>query len=93
MGTKHLQGGKKLGLDWDRVGRSDNHNQAINDHLNEMQTLRQLLVQAEREGKYSKAKKLRRQINHAQEVELMIRHTFCGACHQVLHNCQCEVED
>lgn len=89
-GTRHLQGGKKLGLDLDRIGEDDNHAQRLADNTEDLRILRNQLSQAEREGKYSKSKKLRRAINEHLEVELYIRHSWCGGCKNVLHNCRCK---
>jgi HKD family nuclease len=88
LGTRHLQGGKKLGLDTEF--RSNNHRGELERNTRYLENLRIALVRAERDGRYSAAKKIRREINKCQEVELLIRHSWCGGCFQVLHNCRCK---
>lgn len=89
-GIRHLLGGKKLGLDMERIPLSNNHKK-MQARLDEsLQELRLALIQAEREGRYSKAKKIRRSINLRLEIGLYLNHSWCGGCHNVLHNCTCK---
>lgn len=93
QGIKHLKGGRKLGLNWDDISFSNNHRARNAENIDNLTTLRRLLVQAEEEGKHSKAKKLRRMINKEQEVGLYLTHSSCGTCHLFLHLCKCSEED
>ena len=88
---KKRSGGQKLGLDLERIEVTDNHNQWLADIQKMLYNLRRELVIAEANGRYSKAKKLRRFINQQLEAELYIRHSWCGGCKNVLHNCTCKV--
>jgi len=90
MTARHLRGGKKLGLDLDRIASSMNHRQRLAEVQETLHYLRLELCRAEREGRYSKAKKIRRAINGELEVELYLRHSWCGGCKNVLHNCICK---
>lgn len=90
IGTKHLKGGLKLGLDFTQIELSNNHKAHLRANTNQLAELRQALIWAERDGRYSAAKKLRRAINQHLEQELYLSHSWCGSCHQVLHNCQCK---
>jgi hypothetical protein len=87
---KHLQGGKKLGLDMERIDFSNNHNERLAEVGRLLEILRRELNLAQRDGRRSKEKKLRRMINQELEVELYLRHSWCGGCHNVLHNCTCK---
>lgn len=86
---KKKSGSQKLGLDLENLEPSNNHNQGLLDIGRMLHFLRRELVIAEVNGKYSKAKKLRRAINQQLEAELYIRHSWCGGCQNVLHNCIC----
>jgi hypothetical protein len=89
---KRQTGSKKLGLDFDRLNPSDNLRQDHLDNSRRQQVLTAELQRAEREGKYSKAKKMRRLLNQALEEALWLRSTWCQTCLNVLHNCKCEGE-
>lgn len=88
--AKKQTGSKKLGLDLEKLHPSDNLRQ---DHL-ENSRLQQFLTgelqQAEREGKYSKSKKIRRALNQALEEALWYHASWCQTCNNVLHNCICK---
>jgi hypothetical protein len=84
-------GGKKLGLDLERIAPSNNHNQRLAEVGENLELLRRELHISEAMGKRSKAKKIRRLINQELEVELYLRHSWCGGCHNVLHRCICKV--
>lgn len=90
QGIKHLAGGRKIGLNWDDISFSMNHRQRARENVEDLTLLRRLLVQAEEEGKHSKAKKLRRLINKEFEVGLYLTHSSCGTCHLFLHLCTCK---
>lgn len=83
-------GSKKLGIDWDRVEPSYNHQGNDRDNLDILRNLRYNLLLAEQAGKQSAANRIRREINHVMENELAISSSPCGTCFQVLHNCRCE---
>jgi len=85
-------GSKKLGLDLDRMNPSDNLVQDHLDNSRRQQYFTAELQRAEREGKYSKAKKMRRLLNQALEEALWLRSTWCQSCLNVLHNCKCKRE-
>jgi hypothetical protein len=85
-----LRGGKKVGLDWEQIQPSNNHRQANADNLRRLEFLRQELEEAERGGKYSKAKRMRRELNKELEVGLYLTHSWCGGCHRYLHLCKCK---
>lgn len=86
---KKKSGSQKLGLNHDDVDVSYNHRQADEDNRKALTSLRLQLIQAEGEGKYSKARKLRRAINKELEQGLYLTHSWCYGCQNVLHNCQC----
>lgn len=87
---KRKSGGKKLGLDMTGIEPSYNHKERDASNHRILTRLRLELIQAEREGKHSKAKKVRRAINHMLEEGIYLTHSFCLGCNNVLHNCQCQ---
>lgn len=87
---KKKGGGQKLGLDLERIVPSYNHKQREVDNLEALQFLRDELQLAETEGRYAKARKIRRLINQELEVNLYLRRSWCYGCDNVLHNCQCQ---
>jgi len=89
-GGRHLAGGKKLGFDYTQVEPSINHRQEDLDNSRMLRNLQDQLINAERMGRYSKARKLRRQINRCLEVNLYLRSSWCGGCMNYMHNCHCE---
>ena len=82
-------GSQKLGLDMDRIELSNAHRTRMNENIDSLRFLRLQLSTAEQMGRYSKAKKLRREINQLLEEGLYLTHSFCGGCLNVLHNCHC----
>jgi hypothetical protein len=87
---KRKAGSQKLGLghlDYE----SDNHRKNDQDNVEALHNLRVQLSIAEREGKYSKARKIRRAINHHLEIGIYLRNSWCYGCDNVLHNCHCKV--
>jgi hypothetical protein len=90
-GGKHLKGGQKLGFDYDHVEPSNNHRQADLDNSRDLQFYQAELQRAEREGRWSRARKMRRIINQCLEINLYLRSSWCGGCMNYMHNCQCEV--
>jgi hypothetical protein len=86
---KKKSGSKKLGLDHLDY-ESSNHRANDLRNAEELRFLRIQLSIAEREGKYSRARKLRRAINQHLEIGLYIRNSWCYGCNNVLHNCQCK---
>ena len=89
---KKKSGSQKLGLDTEKIETSYNHNARQKENLETLRFLRSELDWAERNGRYSKARKLRRLINQELEVGLYLTHSWCYGCNNVLHNCQCEVD-
>lgn len=89
LARKKQTGGKKLGLDWEHIELSENHKANTEFNLLILLQLRRELIAAEEAGKYSKVKKLRREISSLQENQLAIHSTFCGGCGYHLHNCRC----
>ena len=87
---RHLNGGKKLGFNYDQMEPSNNHRQNDLDNGRDLQFYQGELIKAEREGRYSKARKLRRLINQCLEVNLYLRSSWCGGCMNYLHNCKCK---
>lgn len=81
--------GQKLGLDMERIDLSFNHRSRAEENIDTLHNLRLELIDAERTDRYSKAKKLRREINHLLEEGLYLTHSFCGSCQNVLHRCHC----
>jgi hypothetical protein len=79
-----------LGLDLDKLETSYNHNQRLQQVQDNLRFLRDELSQAEREGRWAKARKARRYINQELEVELWLRSSWCYGCLNVLHNCNCK---
>jgi hypothetical protein len=90
--AKHLRGGLKAGFDFerDKLEPSNNHRQEIINITDDLRNLTRLLRQKEQEGRWSKARKIRREINRLHEAELYITHSWCGGCKNYLHNCQCQ---
>ena len=87
---KTEKSGKPLEINWDIVEPSYNHNYNRDLFLRSIKRLRKELQWAEEDGRESKAKKLRREINRAQENLLAIPAPWCSGCLNYLHNCQCE---
>lgn len=87
--AKKKSGSKKLGLDMERITPPDQHLPTDAENNDALRNLRLQLIEAERGGKYSKAKKLRRAINQRLEVGLYLTHSWCQTCQNVLHNCTC----
>lgn len=83
--------GQKLGLDFNHIELSNNHQQRQKDNLEMLHFLRQELILAEQQDRWSKARKLRRLINQELEVGLYLTHSWCGGCYNVLSLCTCEV--
>jgi hypothetical protein len=83
-------GGKKLELDWEHIELSNNHNANTDFNIMDLTHLRIQLVEAERLGKTSAVRKIRREISRIQENQLAIHATFCGGCGYYQHNCRCE---
>jgi hypothetical protein len=86
---KRKAGSQKLGLDMEKIDISYNHREADRENNLNLTYLRLELIAAERDGRYSKAKKLRRTINQALEQGLYLTHSWCQGCNNVLHNCNC----
>jgi hypothetical protein len=86
---KKKAGSKKLGLDLDKVQGTGSHRGRMADVQDNLRWLREDLSWAEREGRWSSARKIRRQINQELEVELYLRSSWCPECHQTFSNCQC----
>lgn len=91
---KKRSGGKKLGLDLEKIKVTppDNYNAAMEEVSRTLRFLRRELLLAEEHRKWSKARKMRRWINEQLEIELYLRHSWCGGCRNVLHNCTCKKE-
>lgn len=90
MKRKDKGGSKKLELDYDHLEESHNHRLASDLNLAALTRLRRELREAEAMGAYSKAKKLRREINKQLEQGLYIQGTWCPGCNNYLHRCQCK---
>jgi len=73
----------------ERIDLSFNHQARAEENIETLRYLRSQLQLAEQNGRYSKARKLRREINQALEEGLYLTHSFCGGCLNVLHNCHC----
>lgn len=86
-----LDGGKKLGLDWETAEEdlTNYHNYTREELLLQLRNRRLDLLDAEAEGRESKAKKLRRRINQLQEAELALHRTWCPTCSLSLRDCKC----
>jgi hypothetical protein len=86
-----LDGGKKLGLDWDKAEENLTvyHNYTKSQLLQTLHLFRQDLITAEENGRRSKATKIRREINKLQEAELALTHSTCPTCGKYLHRCRC----
>jgi len=88
-----LDGGKKLGLDWEKVednlAFTPHHKWSEAELTKTLRLRRQELQQAEEAGRSSKAIKIRREINQLLEVDLAISHSTCPTCHLYLHRCKC----
>lgn len=83
-------GAKKVEIDWDKIDDSYNHrlNQQVN--IMALKNLREDLIQAEADGRYSKARKIRREISQYLEANLALSATWCRGCLNYLHNCKCK---
>ena len=86
---KEKAGSKKLGIDMEKIDLSYNHRERAEENIDALRNLRLALIEAERDGRYAKAKKLRREINAHLEEGLYLNHSFCGSCLNVLHRCRC----
>lgn len=86
-----LTGGKKLTIDYERAEEhfTPYHNWTRQMLLDSLRRLRQELQQAEDDGRDSKAKKIRREINSVQEAELALPTTWCPTCLRTLQLCRC----
>src|SRR4051812_11652482 len=93
IGKNKKVGSKKLEIDFEKI--DDSYNHRLNNDLNfeTLSHLRQELIYAETNGRDSKAKKIRRQINQLLEEGLALQATWCGTCKQVLHRCRCKSLD
>jgi len=78
-----------LGLDMERIDLSYNHRAREAENREALTNLRLDLIDAEMNGRYSKAKKLRREINQLLEEGIYLTHSWCLGCDNVLHNCKC----
>lgn len=87
---KKKKGGRKLGLNLDKIEPSNNHKGDLEALIDNLRILRNNLVIAERMGRYSAAKKIRRKINEALEAELYIRNTWCPTCLRAGTQCICK---
>lgn len=85
--------GKKLELDFEIIEFSNNHKLNAEMNLESLHDLRLQLVAAEKAGKHSKSKKIRREINRIMENQLYIEYSWCGGCLNYLHQCQCPALD
>lgn len=66
----------------------------IRDEQNEYHRLLRELQIAEREGKRSRAQKLRREINHSIELQLYLQNlAWCSSCRSSSGNCHCDDPD
>jgi hypothetical protein len=86
---KRKAGSQKLGIDMEKIDFSFNHKARDEENRDCLLTLRLQLQTAEQMGRYSKARKIRREINQLLEEGLYLTHSFCGGCLNVLHNCKC----
>lgn len=89
-GRPQPKAGKKVGVNWDKVQISDNHELNARLNVEDLESLRIRLAKAEREGRYSAATKIRREINEIQENDLVLHSTVCGTCFRPAHTCRCE---
>lgn len=88
--ARRIKDGPKVGLNWDWVTPSDNHQKGMEEVLEDLRALRINLVRAEAAGKYSAARKIRREINKVQEQELYLEHSACHRCGMGHLHCRCK---
>jgi len=81
----------RVEVDFEKTGFSNHHK--LWDKLNTQnwQQIQDELMEAEVEGRFSRAKKLRTKLNQEIEVHLMLQGTWCGGCGQTLRQCRCQI--
>lgn len=91
---KVIKDGPVAKVDWESLEKEeylqgqhtfDDHNASVAQGY-----LGKALQQAEQEEKWSRARKIRKQLNLAVEARLAVRSSWCPTCQNYLHNCQCE---
>lgn len=59
----------------------------------EKTSLERALTRAQAEGKFSRVRKLRREINKVLEIQLWLERQWCTSCGNSQHNCHCDDPD
>ena len=86
--------GPKAEVNWDFLERNDylsgRHNYDDAQAGSTLRAVGNQIAQLEAEGKHSKAKRLRKEVNLATEAQYAVRSSWCPTCLNVFHNCQCD---
>lgn len=89
-----IKPGSKAEVRWDALEANEvlsgQHNW---DDVNAAQQLARslpLLARLEEDGRYSKARKIRKEINLQEDARWAVRSSWCPTCLNVFHNCKCQ---
>ena len=93
-GGRPIKPGPTVQIDWDIV--SDNtiglHQTDDLIQAGASKIYADALATAEANGQTNKARRLRKDLNHATETRLGLRASFCPSCLNFLHNCLCATQ-
>lgn len=81
-------------VDWERADEylSGQHNPDDYYIAQASQVAENEIVEYEKEGRESKARKTRSELNAYNNARFAIRASWCPTCLNFLHNCQCQVD-
>jgi hypothetical protein len=81
-------------IDWDRADQylTGQHNPDDMVAAQATQILEDELAEYEKEGRESKVRKARSELNAYSNARMAVRSSWCPTCLNFLHNCQCQVE-
>lgn len=65
----------------------------LRQYRNEKISLEQMIHEAQAAGKFSRVRKLRRQINKTLEIQIWLERQWCSSCGNAKHNCHCDDPD
>ena len=88
--------GPKAEVNWDFLERNDyltgRHNYDDAQAGTTLRAIGNQISELEAEGRYAKARRLRKEVNLATEAQFAVRSSWCPTCLNVFHNCQCPPE-